>query len=314
MRIVFFLILNVYTLLANAHIFVYHRFDDPKHLSASTTTQQLIDQFEYFKKNNYEVVPLSKINEYLKFKKDIPDNWIALTIDDAYKSFYEHGLEIFKKYEYPFTLFVYVNATNKKYGDFMTWEQLKQTQSYGGEIALHSYDHPHLTKLSDEDILKDTKNAYDLFVRKMGYKPKYYAYPYGEYNSRVEKLIKTFEFDLIFNQNNGSVKNGDQNRSIDRIALVGDANIKQKIRYNTLEADWLEPLDYPEDDILRSIKAKVSKDIKNIKLYISDYGWIDLKVKDGMISHKLEKKLKRNRVRIILSTDYFNVSTKILTK
>jgi peptidoglycan/xylan/chitin deacetylase (PgdA/CDA1 family) len=314
MRIFLFLILNLYTLFANAHIFVYHRFDDPKHSSANTTTQQLINQFEFFKKNNYEVVRLSKLNEYLQSNKEIPENWVALTIDDAYKSFYEHGLKTFKQYGYPFTLFVYVNATEKRYGDFMTWDHLKEVEKFGGEIALHSFNHPHLPKLSDEEILEDTKKSYDLFEKRMGYKPKYYTYPYGEYDNRVEKLIRSFGFDLIFNQNNGSVRNGYQNRSIDRIALVGDVNLKQKIKYNTLEASWIEPQQYPKDGILKEVKAKVSKDIKNIKLYISDYGWVDLKVKDGIISHKLQKELKRNRVRVILSTDYFTVSTKILTK
>lgn len=59
------------------------------------------------------MVPLEKIIEKLKRKETIPSNWVALTIDDAYKSFYTQGLPLFKEYNYPFTLYVYVKATQK---------------------------------------------------------------------------------------------------------------------------------------------------------------------------------------------------------
>ena len=101
MRYLFFIIISFSYLWANAHIFVYHRFVDDRYPSANTSKEELIKQFEYFKQNNYQVVPLEKIIEKLKKNEDIPSKWLALTIDDAYKSFYEHGLEIFKQYNYP---------------------------------------------------------------------------------------------------------------------------------------------------------------------------------------------------------------------
>ncbi len=313
MRFFYLLIFLQLYAFANAHIFVYHRFDDPRYKSADTTTEQLTRQFEYFKKNNYEVVPLSKISEKLQAKKDIPNNWVALTIDDAYKSFYEHGLKTFKKYNYPFTLFVYTKATNSKYGDFMTWDMLKDASKYG-EIGLHSHTHPHLTHLSKDEIHQDTKKAYDLFEKHLGFKPKYYAYPYGEYNQEVENEIKKFNFDMILNQNSGSVKQNSDRFNIERIALVGKSKISQKIRYNSLDVTWIAPQKFPEDGILKYVEAKVDPSIKNIKLYVSGHGWVDLKVKDGIISHKLNAKLKRKRTRVSLSTDYYTIDTKILIK
>ena len=101
MRYLFFFFISFYQLWADAHIFVYHRFDDTRFPSADTTTQQLTKQFEYFKQNNYEVVPLQSIVDKLSKKEPVPDNWVALTIDDAYKSFYDNGLKTFKKYNYP---------------------------------------------------------------------------------------------------------------------------------------------------------------------------------------------------------------------
>lgn len=300
-------------LFCDAKVFIYHRFDDPKHQSTNTTTKELKAQFEYFKTNNYEVVPLEKILNKLKNKEDIPSNWVALTIDDTYKSFYQNGLKLFKEYNYPFTLFVYVEATENKYGDFMTWDELKEVKRYG-EVELHSYSHPSLIKLSNEDIAKDTQKAIDIFEKNMGYKAKIYSYPFGEYDNRVKNEILKFGFDSILNQNNGSVNSKSDIFDINRIALVENVNIKEKIKYKTLDVEWIEPKDYPKDGILKTVKAKVDPSIEKAKVFVSTYGWQDVKVNNGIIEIQLNKKLNLARNRVAISTDYYTISNKLLIK
>ena len=311
----YFLLLFIFSfyLQANGNIFVYHRFGDERHQSTNTTLQELEKEFEYFKINNYKVVTVSQIAQKIKNGEDIPENWVAFSIDDAYKSFYTSALNIFKKYNYPFTLFVYVESTQKKYPDFMTWEEIKETSKYG-EIALHSYGHKHLTKLSNEEIFDDTKKAYDMFVEKLGFKPLGYTYPFGEYDERVKDVIKKFDFEYIANQNNGSVNSKSDIFDINRVALVGDVNLKEKLKYKTLEANWIEPKEYPKDGILKHVKVQVDPSIKNAKLFISTYGWQDIKVKNGIIDVKLNKKLNLNRNRVAISTDYYTISNKLLIK
>jgi peptidoglycan/xylan/chitin deacetylase (PgdA/CDA1 family) len=313
MKYFLLLCLSYLYLNANAHVFVYHRFGDSKHESTNTSLQELEKEFEYFKTNNYKVVTVSKIVEKLKNKEEIPDNWIAFTIDDAYKSFYQNGLELFKKYNYPFTLFVYVEATQNKYPDFMTWNEIKEASKYG-EIELHSYSHKQLVKLTNEEITKDTNLALEIFEKNLGFKPKAYSYPYGEYDNRVKNEIKNFGFEYIMNQNNGSVNEKSDLFDLNRIALVGKINLEEKIKYKTLEANWIEPQVYPKDGILKHVKVEVNKDIKDAKLFISTYGWQDIKVKNGIIDIKLDKKLNLNRNRIAISTDYYTISNKLLIK
>ena len=311
----YFLLLFIFSfyLQANGNIFVYHRFGDERHQSTNTTLQELEKEFEYFKTNNYKVVTVSQIAQKIKNGEDIPENWVAFSIDDAYKSFYTNALNIFKKYNYPFTLFVYVESTQKKYPDFMTWEEIKETSKYG-EIALHSYGHKHLTKLSNEEIFDDTKKAYDMFVEKLGFKPLGYTYPFGEYDERVKDVIKKFDFEYIANQNNGSVNSKSDIFDINRVALVGDVNLKEKLKYKTLEANWIEPKEYPKDGILKHVKVQVDPSIKNAKLFISTYGWQDIKVKNGIIDIQLDKQLNLNRNRVAISTDYYTISNKLLIK
>ena len=313
MRYLLLIVISYSYLFANAHIFVYHRFGDDSHRSTNTSIKELEKEFEYFKSNNYKVVPLEKIIEKINLKQDIPDNWIALTIDDAYKSFFTHGLDIFKKYNYPFTLYVYTQATNHKYGDFMTWEQVKEASKYGS-IGLHSYSHPHLTHLSNKEIYKDTKKAYDIFTKKMGYTPKTYAYPYGEYSARVHKQLQIFNFDAILNQSTGSITKKTNTQDLHRAALVGNVNIEQKLRYKTFDVQWIAPLSFPENGILSNIQAKVNPKYKKLKLYITGEGWRDIKVNNGIINLKLNTYLKKARTRIMLGPDVFTISNNIIIK
>jgi len=314
MRILFFIFFSFVSLFADGHIFVYHRFDDDRYPSANTTTQQLISQFEYLKQHNYKVVPLKKFIEKIDKKESIPNNWVALTIDDAYKSFYTNGLKIFKKYNYPFSLYVYVEATRRHFGDFMRFEEIKEASKYG-EIGLHSYSHPRLQQLTQEQIIKDTKKAYDIFVKNTNIIPKSYAYPYGEYDKKVQNVLKKyFDFDFILNQNSGSINSKTDKYDIPRIALVGKVDIKKKLKYKTLDAIWIKPQNFPKDNILKSIYVKVDKKYKRLQLYITGYGWRWVKVKNGEVKVDLNLHLKRARTRLILGVDTYFISNKIINK
>lgn len=258
-------------------------------------------------------MPIEKIIEKIKNRQNVPDNWVGLTIDDAYKSFYEKGLDVFKKYNYPFSLYVYVKATNKRYKDYMSWDQIKETSKYGS-IGLHSYGHKRMTQLSSNEIRKDIKKSYELFTDKLGFKPKTYVHPYGEYDKKVLKELEKFNFDAIFNQNSGSItKNSDLN-DINRIAFVGKVNVKNKLKYKTMEAVWERPTEFPKDGILKRIKAKINPKYKNIKLFVTGNGWRDIKVNNGTIDENINIYLKKDRTRIIISPDYYTISNKLIIK
>ena len=286
---------------ADAHLFVFHRFDDTRHPSTNTSTQTLRAEFEYLKKNGYEVISLKKLHQALKRGEAISDKWVVLTIDDSFKSFYENGLPLFKEYDYPFTLFIYVEATVGHYGDYMSWEQIQESSRYG-EIGFHSYAHPHLVSMSDEEIDKDSEKGLKIMEEQLGYKPKYYAYPYGEYSPRVRKQLESFGFDLIINQNAGAVDKNSDMYDLDRTALTGANNIKVKLRTKTLPTTWINPKDWPKNGKISTLKATLPQEVKRIEYYISGYGWKVATVKSGHLDLKIDTKLKMRRTRLFLKS------------
>jgi len=286
---------------ADAHLFVFHRFGDTRYPTTNTSIKTLKAEFQYLKDNGYEVISLARLKKAYESGEKISDKWVIFTIDDSFKSFYDNALPLFKAFNYPFTLFIYVQATVGHYGDYMSWEQIKDASQYG-EIGFHSYGHPHLVSMSDSAIQKDTQKGLSIMQDKLGIKAKYYAYPYGEYDERVRNVIKGFDFDLIINQNAGAVDKHSSIYDLDRTALTGANTLRAKLRVKTLPTEWIYPKSWPKDGKITQLKASLPKELKSVEYYISGYGWKVAKLQDGQLNTPVNKKLKMHRTRIFLKS------------
>ncbi|MBE0491447.1 MAG: polysaccharide deacetylase family protein [Sulfurospirillum sp.] len=297
---------------ADAHIFVYHRFEDNRYPSTNTSVEQLRKDFTYLKENGYKVVPLEKLITALKAKETIPDKWVVLSIDDNYKSFYEHGLTIFQEYNYPFSLFVFVEATHKKYPDYTTWDELREIAKYGS-LEFHTYAHGHMTHMSNAQILQDFDKGMSLLKEKLNIKPKYFSYPYGEYSMRVKNLVKNYGFEAIINQNMGAIASFSDAFDLDRTALVGKSDLAYTLSRKALNAQWLEPQNYPEDGILKKITIQTDTKEKQAKVYLTGHGWRDVTLQDGNLDLTLEAKLLHVRSRVLLDINN-KITNKLIIK
>ncbi|HIO95897.1 MAG TPA: polysaccharide deacetylase [Campylobacterales bacterium] len=295
-----FFILSPY-LFSDGHIFVYHRFDDTRYPTTNTSTKELKREFEYFKKHNYKVVPLIDMVKKIKANEKIPDKWIAFTIDDGFKSFYTHGLPIFKQYNYPFTLFIAVKYTEKKYKDYVSWKQLKEIAKYG-DVEFHTYGHGHYGQMSNEAIKEDMDRGLVLMKKHLpDIEPKLFVYAYGESDERVKSVVSQYNFEAVFNQNIGAL-NGECSDAydIDRSALVGKAPFKLYLKFKELcGVSFEQPLTYPKDKMVRTVKITLEdKSITDAEVFISNNGWNRVKVKNGKIVYHANKRVKLNRIKI----------------
>ncbi len=294
-----YLLLSPY-LMSDGHIFVYHRFDDNRYPTTNTSISELKKEFNYFKKHHYQVVPLMQMVNKIKAGEAVPDKWVALTIDDGFKSFYTNGLPIFKAFNYPFTLFVAVKYTEKKYKDYVSWKQLKEIAKYG-DVEFHSYGHGHYGQMSNDAIRADMDKGLALMKKHLNYTPKLFVYPYGEYDDRVDQVVKSYGFEAVFNQNIGAVNGTCTNPyDIDRSALVGHAPFKLYLKFQELcGVTFEEPSSFPQDKIVKTVKVTLEdKSITNAEIFISNNGWHRVKVKDGKILWHANKKVKLDRIKI----------------
>ena len=90
-------------------------------------------------------------------------------------------IKILEKYNVKTTFFV-VGAWVDKYP-----ESVKQLSDAGHEVMNHSDTHPHMTKLSKEDMLKELNNCNDKIEKITGVRPTLFRPPYGDYDNEVIK-------------------------------------------------------------------------------------------------------------------------------
>ncbi|MBU1668973.1 polysaccharide deacetylase family protein [bacterium] len=294
-----FLLLSPY-LFGDGHIFVYHRFDDTRYPTTNTSTAELEREFFYLKKNGYKVVPLIDIVTKVKAKEKVPNNWVALTIDDGFKTFYTNGLPIFKKYNYPFTLFIAVEYTEKKYKDYVSWKQLKEIAKYG-DVEFHSYGHGHFGQMSDAEIKTDMDKGLALMKKHLNYEPRLFVYPYGEYDARVEKVLEPYNFKAVFNQNIGAIHGECSDEyDLDRSALVGKAPFQLYLKFQELcGVTFQQPTVFPKDKIVKTVEVTLDdKTVTSADVFITNNGWTKVNVNNGKILWHANKKVKLNRIKI----------------
>ncbi len=125
---------------------------------------------------------------------------VYLTFDDGPDPMYtDKILEILNKYNIKATFFV-VGQMVDRHPNI-----LKRTAEQGHTIGIHTYTHPNLIKLSDEKIRLEIQKSLDAVKKVLpDYKVKHFRPPYGAIDSRVRKIIKSFDLDVVLWNSLGS--------------------------------------------------------------------------------------------------------------
>ena len=194
---------NKITKVNHAVVLMYHRFGENKYPSTNIKIKQFIKHLNELDKNKYNVVTLDDALDAINDKILIPDRSIAITIDDAYYSVYKHAWPILKKYNFPFTLFVSTDVIDQKIPGYMSWDEIRDLRDNGVIIGSQTKSHPHMHKLSQNELEKELTKSNERFVEEIGDKPKIFAYPYGEYDIKVLNIVKNNGFVASFGQHSG---------------------------------------------------------------------------------------------------------------
>ena len=186
-----------------ASFIMYHRFGDSRYPSTNIKKQQFLEHINELIKPKYNVISIEKALQAINNVEPTKDRSVVITIDDAYSSVYKYAWPIFKKYNLPFTLFVSTDVIDNKTPGYMNWEQIRILRDHGVTIGSQTKSHPHMFKLTREKIIQELSISNKRFIDEIGGTPKYFAYPYGEYNLEVIEQVKLHGFIAAFGQHSG---------------------------------------------------------------------------------------------------------------
>jgi peptidoglycan/xylan/chitin deacetylase (PgdA/CDA1 family) len=186
--------------------FVYHRFGDDRYPSTNISMDDFEAHLKHLKAEGFQVLTFASAIDYLQ-SDDPVKKTAVLTIDDGYESFYENGLPLLQKYEFPATL--YINTETVGGNSYMDWEQLKTTKEAGIEIGNHTHSHAYFLNQPAaqryDNFEKELKKTQRLIEENLGEEPVTFAYPYGELDERMLGIVKDLGFKGAAAQNSGVI-------------------------------------------------------------------------------------------------------------
>lgn len=234
----------------HASILQYHHVSDKTPAITSVTPQQFAEHMQYIAEN-HTVMPLPELVASLKEGKALPDKAVAVTFDDGYSNILENAHPILKRHGFNYTIFINPALIGKE-AHQLTWAQVRQMQKDGVWFANHTDDHGHLLDRKGMDdrqwlaaLKEDIQQAEAKLEQELGYSLRYLAYPFGEYNSAIQALLKDLGY-LGFAQQSGAVAPYSDFTALPRYPAAGIyANLKTlKVKLNSLALPVLsKPID-----------------------------------------------------------------------
>ncbi len=181
---------------------MYHIFEENKYPSTNIKIEIFSKHLDEINNMDIDFISYKKFKEIIK--KNLDRNYILLTIDDAFESFYLNAWPLLKVRKIPFVLFVSTREIGK-YG-YMTWDQIKEISSSNlVTIGNHSHSHDYLIDWDENKIKSDLKNSIKIFKKELGYSPNFFSYPFGEYSFKLKKIVNDFNFEFAFGQHSGVI-------------------------------------------------------------------------------------------------------------
>jgi len=280
---------------------MYHRFDENKYPSTNIKSEIFLEHLIEIDKQGIEFINFNKFKEIIE--NNIKKNYLLLTIDDAFESFYLNAWPILQERKIPFILFVSTREIGN-YG-YMNWEQIREIEKSNLTIiGNHSHTHEYLVDWNNEKIKNDLETSFRIFEEKLGYLPKVFSYPFGEYSNDLKKIISEFEFEFAFGQHSGVIDSTTNRLELPRFPINEKyGELKRFISIlNTLPFPYKTII--PENRYLQSnenppeVKIEFYKnliDIKNINCYSNE----------GNVWRKSDIKLVNNNEVLILLQEKF---------
>ena len=197
----------------SAVIFVYHHVDSETPAITSVTPERFAEHLEFLEKENFHVRPLLEILRAIEAGQPVKDKTVALTFDDGYNSVLETAMPMLASRNWPFTVFVSTDNSDRGYGSYLGWDELRELSENGATIGNHTRTHAHLIRRNDGEAHEDYSARVRAEIVAAGERISselgdaaipVFAYPYGEYNAKLKEIVRDLGL-LGLGQHSGAV-------------------------------------------------------------------------------------------------------------
>lgn len=165
--------------------------------------EKFIQQLDFLKKEGYQTMWLSEIDDYQQKRKPLPPKTVTLTFDDGYVNNYTELFPLLKQYGMKATVFMVLGRIGQNVDwpgqyvkptmQLMNKSQLQEISSHI-EIAHHTFKHDNYTKISLDEVDEDLKKSNAVIQTEQLPVFPALAYTFGRYyRKKGAKQARLFE-------------------------------------------------------------------------------------------------------------------------
>jgi peptidoglycan/xylan/chitin deacetylase (PgdA/CDA1 family) len=229
--------------LAKVPIMMYHDILAEKQVFFDVIPEEFESALQLIRKQGVTPISLDQLVEHLKTGIPLPKKPILLTFDDGYEGHYTYVYRLLKKYNYPGAFSIYPSKVGTKKGrSSLSWAQLKEMAADPLiTIASHSLTHPpDLTQLSDAKLQKEVVESKQILERELGKPIRYFIYPEGKNDARVQEAVKQAGYEAAWTMNDGDNRFAGESENLLNLDRIGQSQLEKVID----QADGGPPLKF----------------------------------------------------------------------
>ncbi len=259
--------------------------------------EQFESQMAFLANKGFNSLSLQEFAGIVRGSRPLIDRSVLLTFDDGYTDTYAIAWPIAKKYHIKINIFIctgyiglaqpifmredgYLVVKNSALGSEehtgwqshlrkfpqlwrpLTWGELREMKEAGVQIGFHSHSHRNLALLTPGEMVNDIATGVSIWERELGDRPKFFALPYGWYDSytpEVIAILKNFGLELIFTAHLGRFHRFGDQPVCPRISIYQEDNLEVFQRKLLGAYDWLGQIQRGEHmmrEFFRKMKSK----------------------------------------------------------
>jgi len=250
-------------------ILMYHMVCSPKttkEAKYACPPEQFEQHLHYIKNSHHTVVSLDDIEQYLLSGSTLPENAVAITLDDGFEDNYTQAFPLLQKYELSASIFLatgVIGASNKwmQGRDFpkramLNWGQIEEMSRYQISFGAHTVSHAKLSELDASAAAQEIVLSKQQIEEQLGQACPHFAYPYGLFAKQTPEIVKNAGFTLACSTRSGFNNSKVPPFILNRTNVYGTDTVwrlKQKLTFGINDTSRIFPLMYYSKRMLTKI-------------------------------------------------------------
>jgi peptidoglycan/xylan/chitin deacetylase (PgdA/CDA1 family) len=153
----------------------------------SVTPENFARQMAFLHYAGVHPITLGEAASALQTGKPLPSRPVVLTFDDGYGDFASRATPVLQRYGFVATDYVVSGFVGRP--AYMTAEQVHQVEAAGMVIGAHTVSHADLARVAPQVAQMQIAVSHQQLEQLLGHKVYDFAYPYGSWNSQVERMV-----------------------------------------------------------------------------------------------------------------------------